>query len=147
MLYTLQPGTHDRSHTHVSRVATAHGVVDSSYRPTIMEPHYLSLLYHVCYLPPSMWVTHCSPSQLVSILPFLFYFDSLPLYLLCIVSFHILPLSSFRFIPFFARVSLSCYRPRFVARLEAVSLGIYLATFVERMLPLARVQPSFSRFA
>lgn len=107
-----------------------------------MEPHYLSLLYHACYLPPCMWVTHCSPSRL-SISSFRLSRLSLSILLCpCDAASRLLPLSPPRG-P--ARIALSRYRPSFVARLEAVSLGIYLATFVERMLlPLARVQPWFS---
>lgn len=49
--------------THTRCLETvSHGVVASSYRPAIMEPHYLSLLCHACYLPSTcMWVIHCSP--------------------------------------------------------------------------------------
>ena len=105
-----------------------------------------------------MWVTHCSPSKLGLHLvvppsppppP-----PPVPLILSLSAALR-LQLSTFQLPPLFLRlvssdsspprIPLSRYRPSFVARLEAVSLGIYLATFVERMLPLARVQRCLSR--
>lgn len=118
-----------------------------------MEAHYLSLLYHGCYLPSGcMWVTHCSGGPYIrrggrfrapipvagrvlrSGSPSLVSVGGS----VAGISF---PSSLIPVPPFVSvAIALSRYRPSFVARLDAVSLGIYLATFVERMLPLARVQ-------
>lgn len=95
------------------------------------------------YLPPCMWVTHCSRPR-VSILSFRLSCNSLshPSRPSTLESLHstLLPFLCHSLSIVKKKIVLSRYRPSIVARLETVSLGIYLATFVERMLALARVQ-------
>lgn len=105
------------------RVLRGSGVVVSSYRPTIMEPHYLSLLYHGCYLPSCKWVTSLFP---VPAFPPCHSAYPVPLSrhpcFPCTRSlspFHLLRAATV-LLP--VAVALSRYQPSFVARLEAVQL-------------------------